>query len=133
MIIVDTNIIAYFYISGEQSSLAEKLLLTHPHWNAPALWKSEFRNLLGQYLRKGFLQFDEVLIILQQAEKLMRDKEYKVPSAYVMRLVNSSTCSAYDCEFVALAQYLNVPLVTQDKKIIQEFPDTAISLNSFFA
>jgi predicted nucleic acid-binding protein len=37
---------------------------------------------------------------------------------------------AYDCEFVALAQYLNVPLVTADKKILREFPEVATSLDS---
>jgi len=133
MIVVDTNIISYFYISGDRSHLAEKLLTTNSDWNAPALWRSEFRSVLSQYLRKKLLQLDEVLIILQQAEKLMRDSEYEISSAQVMQLVNSSTCSSYDCEFVALAQYLDVPLITEDKKVIREFPRIAMSLDTFFA
>lgn len=133
MIVVDTNIIAYFYISSDRSHLAEKLLAANSNWNAPALWRSEFRSVLGQYLRKGLLPLDEVLIILQQAENLMQNSEYETSSAHVMQLVNSSTCSSYDCEFVALAQYLAVPLVTEDKKIIREFPKIAMSLDSFLA
>ena len=43
MIIVDTNIIAYFYISGEKSHLAEKLLIANTDWHAPAIWRSEWR------------------------------------------------------------------------------------------
>ncbi len=50
-----------------------------------------------------------------------------VDSEVVLNLVNSD-CSAYDCEFVALAKEKNTPLFTMDKKIIQSFPDVAVSL-----
>ncbi len=133
MIVVDTNIISYFYISGERSNQAEQLLIADPHWNAPTLWRSEFRNVLSQYLRKEILTFDEILLIIQQAEKLLTDNEFEIPSAQIMQLVNSSNCSAYDCEFVALAQYLNVPLITADKKILREFPNIAKPLDAYFA
>jgi predicted nucleic acid-binding protein len=131
MIVVDTNIISYFYISGEKSQQVEQLLSVDPHWCAPVLWRSEFRSVLGRYLRGNYLSFDEVLLILDQAEKLLHDNEYEVPSAHIMQLVSSSKCSAYDCEFVALAQYLNVPLVTADKKVLGEFPSIATSLDDF--
>ncbi len=133
MIVVDTNIISYLYISGERSSQAEQLLIADSHWNAPTLWRSEFRNVLSLYLRKNILAFDEVLLIIQQAEKLLADNEFEIPSAHIMQLVISSSCSAYDCEFVALAQYLNAPLITADKKVLREFPNIAKSLDSHFA
>jgi len=133
MIVVDTNIISYFYISGDRSHQAEQLLAADSYWNAPTLWRSEFRSVLSQYLRRDLLKLDEVLIIIQQAEKLMHDNEYEISSAHVMQLVNSSNCTSYDCEFVALAQYLDVPLITADKKVIREFPKVAMSLDSFLA
>ena len=88
---------------------------------------------LTQYLRKGILCLDEILLITQQAEKLLDDNEYKISSAHILQLVNSSCCSAYDCEFVALAQYLNIPLITADKKILKEFPKNAKSLDLHLA
>ncbi len=133
MIVVDTNIIAYLYISGEKSRLAEQLLSADVHWNAPILWRSEFRNVLSQYLRKNILSLSEVLLIIQQAENLLTDNEFEIPSAHIMQLVSSRNCSAYDCEFVALAQYLNVALVTEDKKVLKEFPGIAKSLKSYIA
>ena len=133
MIVVDTNIIAYLYISGDKSSQAEQLLSFDSLWNAPILWRSEFRSVLSQYLRKGILSLDDILIIMQQAEKLLDDNEFKVSSAHIMQLINSSTCSAYDCEFVALAQYLDIPLITADKKILREFPNVAKSLDTYLA
>ncbi len=131
MIVVDTNIVSYLYLSGERSRQSESLLSLDPHWCAPVLWRSEFRNVLSLYLRKGLLTLDDVLLILKQAEELLGDDEYEVPSADVMQLVSESNCSAYDCEFVALAKYLDVPFVTADKKLLKQFPRIARSLDEF--
>ncbi len=133
MIVVDTNIIAYLYISGETSLQAEQLLSFDSLWIAPILWRSEFRSVLSQYLRKDILSLDDILMILQLAENLLDDNEYKISSSHIMQLVNSSNCSAYDCEFVALAQYLDIPLITADKRILREFPKVAISLDIYLA
>jgi len=133
MIVVDTNIISYLHISGERSQQSEDLLSSDSNWVAPILWRSEFRNVLAQYLRKKLLNLDEILLIIQQAEKLLTDHEYEISSAHIMQLVKSSQCSAYDCEFIALAQYLDTPLITADKKILREFPEIAQTAESYLA
>jgi len=133
MIVVDTNIISYLYISGDRSQQSEHLLSFDSNWAAPILWRSEFRNVLAQYLRKNLLKMDEILLIIQQAEKLLTDHEYEISSAHIMQLAKSSQCSAYDCEFVALAQYLDVPLITADKKILLEFPEITQTAESYLA
>ena len=56
------------------------------------------------------------------------DCEREVDSAAVMDLVAASTCSAYDCEFVALARHIGIPLVTEDAGLIRAFPDVAITM-----
>ena len=127
MIVVDTNVISYLYLNGERSQQAEKLLSVDPHWCAPVLWRSEFRSVLSLYQRKGLLTLAEVLLILEQAEELLGDHEYEVPSTEIMQLVSQSDCSAYDCEFVALAKFLGVTLITADKKLLREFPGIAKS------
>lgn len=133
MIVVDTNTIAYLYLNSEKSALAEQLLMLEPKWIAPNLWKSEFRNVLMLYLRKNILTFDEILMIAQQAENLMLENGYEVASAHILQLASASHCSAYDCEFVALAKLLNIPLITADKKIIQAFPHIAQTIEGFIA
>ena len=61
----------------------------------------------------------------------MADHEFTVTSVQVLTLTDSSQCSAYDCEFVALAKELGVKLVTLDKQILAQFPETAIAPAEF--
>ncbi|MGD9099346.1 MAG: type II toxin-antitoxin system VapC family toxin [Anaerolineae bacterium] len=133
MIVVDTNIIAYLYLASERSAQVEQAYRKDPHWSAPILWRSEFRNVLALYIRKQILSIEEALQIIEQATLLMRGREYQVASFQGLELVASSTCSAYDCEFVALAKDLNTSLVTVDKQILRQFPTVAISLDTFVA
>lgn len=60
----------------------------------------------------------------------MAGNEYEADSRKILELVGDSNRSAYDCEFVALANSLNTHVVTADKKILQAFPDTAVSLRA---
>jgi predicted nucleic acid-binding protein len=103
VIVVDSNILAYLYLPSELSAQAEQLLAQEPHWAAPVLWRSELRNVLALYIRKEILTLEQAYAIQTEAEALLNGTEYEVPSLDVLRLVESSACSAYDCEFVALA------------------------------
>ena len=128
MIVVDTNTLAYLYVPGEHTAKAEALLERDATWAAPVLWRSEFRNILGGYLRRKSLTFEQAVAIQSEAEELLRDAEFEVDSAEVLELVRGSDCSAYDCEFVALAASLEVPLVTVDAKLLRAFPKRCVSL-----
>lgn len=133
MIVVDTNILAYLFLEGEYSSQAETLLRQDAQWAAPVLWRSEFRNILAHYLRREILSLTQCQEIMREAMTLMKGREYEVASFQVLKLVASSDCSAYDCEFVALAQDLDVELITVDKKILIEFPSIAVSMDDTIA
>jgi predicted nucleic acid-binding protein len=131
VIIVDTNIIGYLFLTSNKSDLVEQALKKDPSWAAPLLWRSEMRNVLAHYIRQGYLSLEDAQQIMGEATALMRGQEYEVTSNQVLNLVAISTCSVYDCEFVALARDLNVSLVSVDRQILRNFPDTAISLESF--
>lgn len=128
MIVVDTNVVAYLYLPGEHTAKAEALLEHDPDWAAPALWRSEFRNILAGYLRRKVLTFAEACNLQNEAEGLLAGSEFEVESNAVLELVRNSDCTAYDCEFVALAKRLQVSLVTLDAKLLKAFPQHAISL-----
>ena len=128
MIVVDSNVVAYLYLPGEHTAKAEALLERDPDWAAPVLWRSEFRNTLAGYLRRGTLTFEQACGLQAEAEDLLAGSEYEVDSKAVLELVRDSDCSAYDCEFIALAKKLQFKLVTMDAKLLKAFPAHAISL-----
>ena len=128
MIVVDSNVLAYLYLPGPFTLAAEALMQREPEWAAPVLWRSEFRNILAGYLRRDMLSFEQVCALQAEAESLLSGFEYEVPSTEVLELVRQSNCSAYDCEFVALAMRLNVKLVTMDRKVRAAFPQWAFAL-----
>ncbi|MCA9961977.1 MAG: type II toxin-antitoxin system VapC family toxin [Chloroflexota bacterium] len=131
MIVVDTNLIVYLIMPTEYTEMASQVFLQDADWVAPHLWRSEFRNVLAKYLRQQLVSLPQAQKIMQQAEKVMFENEYGSNSDEVLRLVAGSSCSAYDCEFVALAQEFGVPLVTVDKQVLREFPQTAVSPATF--
>jgi predicted nucleic acid-binding protein len=128
VIVVDTNVVAYLYLESEFTSRAEALLRGDPDWAVPLLWRSEFRNILAGAIRREALDFDAVRQILAEAEGLLAGGEHEVGSSQVLELVRDSDCSAYDCEFAALALQLGVKLVTMDSKLLKAFPKLAVSL-----
>jgi len=130
VIVVDSNVLAYLYLPGAFSARAEAVLQADPEWTAPVLWRSEFRNILAGYMRRGSLTFDQAASLQHEAEDLMRDCEFEVDSNEVLQLVRDSDCSAYDCEFVAVAAKLDVKLVTMDKKLLRAFPNHCASFSA---
>lgn len=130
MIVVDSNVVAYLYLPGDYTDRAEALLEKDADWTAPLLWRSEFRNILTGYMRRKTLTFEAARDLQMEAESLMAGAEHEVDSRLVLELVRDSNCSAYDCEFVALAMTLGVKLVTEDKKILRAFSRHAVALSA---
>jgi len=125
VIVVDVNVLAYLLIPGKFTDSAERLLEADAAWAAPRLWRSELRNILSNYLRVGQLEVADALALFERASALVGDDEYEVETSDVLRLSKQSKCSAYDCEYVALAEFLDVDLVSADAKLVKAFPGRA--------
>jgi predicted nucleic acid-binding protein len=128
VIVVDTNVLAYLLIPGKYTVRAEKLLASDPEWAAPRLWRSELRNVLATYVRSDLLDLVDALAFHRRAAAIIGAEEHEVETLDVLRLSKSSGCSAYDCEFVALAEFLDAKLVTTDAKLVKAFPARAVAL-----
>ena len=131
MIVVDTNVVVYLTLDTPQRQTSRQIRDADSDWHVPYLWLSEFRNAVAQYMRSGDLTLRGALNAIEVAEEMLLGKEHEVDSVRVMELVANSACSAYDCEYVALALQLGVPLVTADRRILREFPDVAVSPDAF--
>ncbi len=49
----------------------------------------------------------------------------------IFDLVENCPLTPNDCYFVALAMEMKLPLLTEDKKILREFPETAVSMKDY--
>jgi predicted nucleic acid-binding protein len=128
MIVVDSSVIAYCWINGDRTALAHRLRGLDPDWHAPVLWRSELRNILAGYRRDGSLSAEQVRRIMAAAEAAFAGREHHLPSDRVFAVVERGRLSAYDCEFVALAETLGVPLVTEDRAILAACPGQSMNL-----
>ena len=130
MIVADTNLIVYLFITGDQTTLAQDVLARDPHWIVPPLWQSEFRNVLAGYIRRG-MNVSQANEIMKDAMLTLENRQVTSSSEKIFDLVSKSDCTAYDCEFIALAQQLDIALVTADKQLRKQFPNSTMSLEEF--
>ncbi|MDT0496119.1 type II toxin-antitoxin system VapC family toxin [Algiphilus sp. W345] len=80
---------------------------------------------IGLVPAKDVVDFETACQIQHQAENLMAGGEYEIDSLSVLSVAAKHGCSAYDSEFVALAQSLGKLLVTSDRKLLRIFPGLA--------
>ena len=131
MIVADNSLLVYFWLPSDFEELAEAVKNRDGVWASPVLWRAEFRNVLAGYLRRKALTEAEANTAYLNVQKDLGANEYSVPTERIIKLVMASDCSAYVCEYVALAQDLDVLLVTADKQILRAFPKTAVSMEKF--
>lgn len=133
MIVVDTNVITYMTFGSNHSAAVSELYAYDPAWEVPLLWKSEFLNVLALYHSKKIISRDEALKALNFAERLIGSREHRVSAYDILRLTFQSTCSSYDCEFVALSENLSAKLMTYDTKILSQFSTLALTPEDYLA
>ena len=133
MIVVDSNVLAYCWMSSQHTSLAQRVRVADPDWRVPVLWRSELRNILSGHLRRGSLSGSQIGRLMRHIEAELSGFEHLVESDAVFGVVGESRLSAYDAEFVALARQLSVTLVTEDQAVLKAFPAIALSMEGFLA
>ena len=131
MIVVDSNVLVYLWAGGHGALLADAVFQRDPVWIAPILWRSEFRNALLQLVRARRVSPDRAPGLLREAERQMDEREFTVESHTVLTLAIESGCTAYDCEYVALARDFRISLVTFDEQVQDAFPALAVAPEAF--
>jgi predicted nucleic acid-binding protein len=131
VIVVDTNVLCYYALPGARTAAADRLRARDAQWCVPPLWRSEFRNVVVGQVRRGGLDRAAALELVSLAEAMLRETEFAVDSRAVLDRALESGCTAYDCEFVVLAEELGVPLVTGDRQVLAAFPNVAVALDDY--
>jgi predicted nucleic acid-binding protein len=82
-------------------------------------------------MRDGGCELSDTVEAWRVAATLLAEREFQPKGEHVLRLAASSRCSAYDCEFVAVARDPGVPLVTFDREVVRRFDGVAMEAKSF--
>jgi len=133
MIVADATLIIHFSMPGSKTEHAEAVRRKDPTWAAPPLWEYEVLNVIWTYVHFKDLPLTQALEHWEVAQDLIGERTYQMAPTEVLRLAAQSGHSAYDCQYVAVAQQLDAWFVTSDADVLATFPETAISPDDFLA
>ena len=85
-------------------------------------------NIAASYAKFTQAGLTRVAAVWEQADAQFGSRSRPVNMTEALRLAAKFGISAYDAQYVLLAQELNVWLVTQDKKLRAAVPDRTLSL-----
>jgi predicted nucleic acid-binding protein len=86
--------------------------------------------VLARKIREGDFELDAAIEVWRLAVTLFDGREFQPNGEHVLRLA-ASDCTAYDCEFVAVARDLDAPFVTFDRDVVRRFGEVAVEAKSF--
>ncbi|MDQ6959289.1 MAG: type II toxin-antitoxin system VapC family toxin [Mariprofundaceae bacterium] len=131
MIVVDVNVVAYALIAGEKSDLAAQVWEKDSYWLVPSLWRHEFLNILATSERTGNLDLETCKRVWRSAVTILVEGECEVNMPDALTLAAGLEISAYDAQYLALAEQAQLPLITEDCKLRSSAPETAVSMQAF--
>ena len=131
MIVVDTNVIAYRLIEGDKTALACQVEQRDNTWVVPRLWRHEFLNVLATSTRTGLLDIGQACASWRDALRMLANAERDAPFERALSCAVDARISAYDAQYITLAQFLDVACVTEDSRLLKAFPAVAISMRAF--
>ena len=126
MIVSDSNLIASCVLKSEATTAALALLERDPDWRVPRLWRYEMLNIFATMIKAKLITRSDAESTYRQLLDTLRAKEKDPDPSSVLSLVEQYGISGYDAHFVALSRDLNVKLYTQDKELLEKFPETAV-------
>ena len=131
MIVVDTNIIAYRFIPGDKTEKVLTAQKKDPDWILPSLWRHEFLNVLSTVTRNRILNPDQCLNVWKSADRVLRSFERSVDMIKALSLSIEASVSAYEAQYIVLAESFMIKCLTEDRKLLKTFPAIAVSLEKF--
>ena len=131
MIVADTNLVAYLVIDGDRTGAARRVWGLDPDWRLPPLWRAELLNVLATTVRAGLLTSAQAHQCWGAASDLFRDAEVEPGGAAVLDVAVNRRVSAYDAQFVAVAESLGVRLVSGDRALVSACPERAVLIEDF--
>ena len=128
MVVVDTNIIVPLYVRSARTAAVETLREREDVWRTEPFALVEFSNVLVNYRRAHYLSSNAARDCLVQAEMFLQPHYFAVAHEVALEFALRYNVTSYDGRFLAVAQQLGRPLVTEDAKLRRAAPALTQSL-----
>lgn len=133
MIVIDANILIYSLIECDYSPLIQQLREKDADWRTTGLCLHETLNVLATYQRREVLTLPQCRKLLDVADRFIKIAQGDVEMDAALALAAQYAITGYDAQYVALAQNLNAPLISEDRKLRKAVPGIAFSMQEFLA
>jgi predicted nucleic acid-binding protein len=87
--------------------------------------------VFAQLVKQRGISLEAGITGLESAAGLVRLHEQDPPAARLLEIAAKLAVSAYDATYLATAEALGVPLVTEDGRLLRVAPQVTRSLGSF--
>lgn len=128
MLLIDTNIIAAFFVRSARSDAVNALHRLDSVWRTEPLALVEFSNVLATYQRARYISAAVAHDCLARAEAFLRPELFPVTHDAALEVALRYKVTAYDARFLALAEQLGGRLVTEDARLRAAAPAFTQSL-----
>lgn len=125
MLVADSNLIASCVLESAATESARSLRASDAEWYVPRLWRYEIMNILATMIKARGLSAETATAIFDSLAESLKPYEREPLADDVFALVSNHGITGYDAQFIALARELHCKLYTQDKELLDKFPDTA--------
>jgi predicted nucleic acid-binding protein len=128
VLVVDTNIVVYLLTKNDMTAQARVLWVADHDWHAPRLLFYELANVFSQLVRHRALTLEAASSALESGLGLVRMLDNDPPVARILEIASKLGLSAHDSAYLATAEILRVPLVTEDARLLRAAPEITRSL-----
>jgi predicted nucleic acid-binding protein len=133
VIVIDANILIYSLIESDHTPLVNRLRGKDADWRTTVLCLHETLNVLATYQRRGILSLAQCRELLVHADHFIEVAQCEVEMDAALTVAAEYEVTGYDAQYVALAQSLNAPLITEDRKLRQAVTGIAFSMQEFLS
>jgi predicted nucleic acid-binding protein len=127
MIVVDSSVISFLFLEGELTESVKELHRIDSEWITPPILNHEMLNILAVVGTA-----DHAIAPMEEIWRDLRallGSRQQVPDPFrSLHLAIELEISGYVAQYVALAQQLNIPLVTEEQRLLEQLPDLCLSI-----
>ena len=127
MIVVDASVMAFLLIDGELTDAVRELHRIDPDWVTPPILNHEMLNILAAV---GSAEGNSAAMegVWRDVRALVASRQQVPDPVRSLRLGVELGISGNEAQYLCLADSLGLPLITQEKNLLQAAPERAVSV-----